>query len=101
MWRIGGGEAVPHGELVIPVLNQECSSGRLLIMVPYFPRLFRHTGLTVGTPSQSPKPYLMPLNQRGAFVQTTEILSFYYPKLNDDQVGCVDWIHAVSLISSC
>lgn len=48
-WRI----AVPLGELVIPVLNQECSSGRVLIMVPYFPRLFRHTGLTVGTLSVS------------------------------------------------
>lgn len=44
---------MPHGELVIPVLNQECSSGRVLIMVPYFPRLFRHTGLTVGTLSVS------------------------------------------------
>lgn len=48
-WRRGGGVAVPHGELVIPVLNQEWSSGRVLIMVPYFPRLFRRTGLTAGT----------------------------------------------------
>lgn len=67
----------------LPVLNREWSSGRVLITVPYFPRLFSNTGLanrrgprSWGSPDLQ-TPYLMQLNLRGALTHTSAMLLLF------------------------
>lgn len=73
----GAAELCLMGSFVIPIRKHECGSGRVLIMVPCFPRLFRCTGLTAGTLTLAKTPAWCHWSRDVLLCRYTETCIFY------------------------